>query len=157
MKAISLWQPWASFIAFGRKTIETRSWSTQYRGPILIHAAKRVNKQEQKAILSMPAFNKALGLDPVECDLEAGLEKLSKLPYGAIIAQTTLIDCKHTDEIDLDQYPDQEGWLGDFSIGRYGWIFGSVFAFDEPIPYKGEQGLFEVPPAVVAGQIMKMV
>ena len=41
MKALTLWQPWASLIAVGAKTIETRSWSTAYRGPLLIHAAKR--------------------------------------------------------------------------------------------------------------------
>jgi hypothetical protein len=41
MKALTLWQPWASLIALGAKTIETRSWSTKYRGPLAIHAAKR--------------------------------------------------------------------------------------------------------------------
>ena len=41
MKALTLWQPWASLIAVGAKTIETRSWSTKYRGPLAIHAAKR--------------------------------------------------------------------------------------------------------------------
>lgn len=40
MRAISLWQPWASAIALGSKRIETRSWSTSYRGPLAIHAAK---------------------------------------------------------------------------------------------------------------------
>jgi hypothetical protein len=39
MKALSLRQPWASMIASGAKTIETRVWSTRYRGPILICAA----------------------------------------------------------------------------------------------------------------------
>lgn len=41
MRALTLWQPWASLIALGAKTIETRSWSTKYRGPIAIHAAAR--------------------------------------------------------------------------------------------------------------------
>ena len=41
MKALSLWQPWASLVALRVKTIETRSWSTSYRGPLAIHAAKR--------------------------------------------------------------------------------------------------------------------
>uniref|UniRef100_A0A6M3J354 ASCH domain-containing protein n=1 Tax=viral metagenome TaxID=1070528 RepID=A0A6M3J354_9ZZZZ len=36
MKAISLWQPWASAMALGWKKIETRSWGTSYRGPPLI-------------------------------------------------------------------------------------------------------------------------
>lgn len=36
MRALSVRQPWASLIASGRKTIELRSWSTKYRGPVLI-------------------------------------------------------------------------------------------------------------------------
>ena len=39
MKAITIWQPWAEFIAAGVKHNETRSWATKYRGPIAIHAA----------------------------------------------------------------------------------------------------------------------
>ena len=39
MKALSLRQPWASLIADGRKTIETRTWRTRYRGPLAIHAS----------------------------------------------------------------------------------------------------------------------
>ncbi len=41
MKAISIRQPWASMIASGEKTIETRTWSTKYRGPLLIVASKK--------------------------------------------------------------------------------------------------------------------
>lgn len=41
MKALSLRQPWASLIADGRKTIETRAWRTRYRGPLAIHASAR--------------------------------------------------------------------------------------------------------------------
>jgi activating signal cointegrator 1 len=39
---LTLWQPWASLISLGVKSIETRSWSTQYRGPLAIHAAAKV-------------------------------------------------------------------------------------------------------------------
>lgn len=40
MKALSLQQPWANLIADGFKTIETRKWTTSYRGPLLILASK---------------------------------------------------------------------------------------------------------------------
>lgn len=40
MKALTLRQPWASLIAQGKKTIETRTWYTHYRGPLLIAASK---------------------------------------------------------------------------------------------------------------------
>lgn len=41
MKALTLCQPWASLIAWGEKQYETRSWSTDYRGLLAIHASKR--------------------------------------------------------------------------------------------------------------------
>jgi hypothetical protein len=41
VKAITLQQPWASLIALGAKSVETRSWSTAYRGPLAIHAGKK--------------------------------------------------------------------------------------------------------------------
>lgn len=41
MKTLTLWQPWASLIALGMKRIETRPWTTKYRGPLAIHAGKR--------------------------------------------------------------------------------------------------------------------
>lgn len=41
MRAISVRQPWASMIANGQKTIETRTWLTQYRGSLLIVASRR--------------------------------------------------------------------------------------------------------------------
>jgi hypothetical protein len=41
LKAISLWQPWAYAITTLGKDVENRTWSTDYRGPLLIHAAQR--------------------------------------------------------------------------------------------------------------------
>lgn len=40
MKALSVKQPWANLIANGEKTIETRLWATDYRGPLLIVSSK---------------------------------------------------------------------------------------------------------------------
>lgn len=41
MKALSVRQPWADLILFKEKTIETRTWKTNYRGEILIVASKK--------------------------------------------------------------------------------------------------------------------
>lgn len=43
MKAISVKQPWVNMIARGKKTIETRTWATSYRGPLLIVSSKVPN------------------------------------------------------------------------------------------------------------------
>lgn len=44
MKALSVKQPWASLIDDGTKTIETRKWSTRYRGDLLICASQKVDE-----------------------------------------------------------------------------------------------------------------
>lgn len=41
MKALSIREPWASLILSGKKTIETRTWKTKYRGKILLCASKK--------------------------------------------------------------------------------------------------------------------
>lgn len=40
MKALSIKQPWASLVAAGYKTVECRTWKTNYRGPVLICSSK---------------------------------------------------------------------------------------------------------------------
>lgn len=51
MKAISLWQPWASLVAVGAKKIETRSWATKYRGSLAIHATKKWNLELSEMLM----------------------------------------------------------------------------------------------------------
>lgn len=46
MKALTLKQPWATLVAEGIKTYEFRSWKTNYRGKVLIHAGAGVDKKE---------------------------------------------------------------------------------------------------------------
>ena len=48
MKVITIKQPWASLIAYGYKRYEFRSWKTNYRGPIYIHAGKGTDKSNER-------------------------------------------------------------------------------------------------------------
>src|SRR3989339_577320 len=89
MKAISLWQPWASLCAVGAKLYETRSWSTSYRGPLLICAAK--GGLCTGAILELiekePAFRKALRpLLPPDCKTPIPYDYLWGMVWGAAVA-----------------------------------------------------------------------
>lgn len=148
MKAISLWQPWASLIASGAKKIETRSWPTYYRGPLLIHAAKRKNKTEMRALADMPSYCGALGLHPINATTDEVVNKIESLPFGALICVADLIDCKSVDDLSeaqLHTYKDgySEVWLGNYDPGRFGWILANPRPIT-PVPYKGEQGLFNV-------------
>jgi hypothetical protein len=43
MKIISVKQPYAWLIVAGHKNIENRTWTTRYRGPLLIHASLKLH------------------------------------------------------------------------------------------------------------------
>lgn len=53
MKALSIRQPWAGLIVAGLKDIENRDWYTNYRGTVLIHAAKKYDKQGEAMALGI--------------------------------------------------------------------------------------------------------
>jgi hypothetical protein len=126
VKALTLTQPWATLVALGHKRIETRSWSTNYRGLLAIHAAKgfpataRAFAAEERAIGRLPA----------------------RLPCGAIVATCELVDVRRTEEVALVAEA-VERRLGDYTAGRYAWILSGVVAVPEPIPARGALGLWE--------------
>lgn len=59
MKALSLWNPWASLMAVVAKKIETRSWPTSYRGATAIHAAKKWDS-DLRELSQEPSFSEEL-------------------------------------------------------------------------------------------------
>lgn len=75
MKAITIKQPFATLIAEGLKEYEFRTWKTKYRGDILIHAGKSIDKKAMKRYEHL--------------NLE--------YPTGCIIAKATLTDCIYID------------------------------------------------------------
>ena len=76
MKVITIKQPWASLIAEGLKKYEFRTWNTKYRGDILIHAGKAIDK---KAVERFKEYN-------------------LEYPTGCIIAKATLTDSIYVDD-----------------------------------------------------------
>lgn len=133
MKAISLWQPWASAIAVGIKKIETRHWPIGYRGEIAIHAAKTQEGVKQLIGIGRgDLIKQVVRLNPSD----------ELLPLGAIVAVARLDGCYRVDQVEPSEY--EAAW-GDFSVGRYCWMLSHVVALPKPIPYRGQQGLFEIP------------
>ncbi len=129
MKALSLWQPWASLMADARKQIETRHW----RPPayllgqqLAIHATVRV--------------------DHACCD-SWGYDWRT-IPRGCVVAVVRLDKFeKFTGAFkrEISLYP--EGRYGDFEMGRFGWFCTLLRKFDEPITATGHQGIWNwVPP-----------
>lgn len=138
MRAISLWQPWASLWLTSRKLHETRHWSIAYRGPLAVHAAKRFVKDIDGPLLEI-------------LQDEFGGHWAEDLPTGAVLGWVNLADCRRTEEIyptpfrhDDASAPD-DYWCGDFAEGRFGWRQDRAVILPRPVPYVGRQGLFHVP------------
>lgn len=146
VKAISLWQPWASLMATGAKRIETRSWATKYRGPLAIHAAKRCVQNELIHYLGMWDFQGGLAPlvgKPLDLTFKSwpGV-KIKHLPFGAVVAVCELVDCVPAEKLTLEQVI-IEKHFGDFTPGRFAWLTENMRPLPEPIPAKGMQGLWE--------------
>lgn len=126
MKALTLWQPWASAIALGHKKHETRSWSTRYRGPLLIHAALTMPADAQE----FAARERVAGRSPAIC------------PRGVFVALATLVDVLPAEDVAVET--DAVDWmLGNFEQGRFAWRLKDVRALSEPLPARGHQGLWD--------------
>jgi activating signal cointegrator 1 len=145
MKALSLWQPWASLWCSDRKVHETRHWPTRFRGLLLVHAAKRFEK----------GFDHD---DPLALILRAefGVGWQTRLPTGALIGAVKIIACKRTEDVTSKWAPEPvpiSRWddyqCGDFADGRFAFERGQFCRFDRPIPWRGAQGFFEVPDGVL--------
>lgn len=83
MKCITIKQPWATLIAKGYKKYEFRTWKTKYRGDILIHAGKTIDKDALE-------YFKYLNLE---------------YPTGCIIAKAKITDCLLVDKTFLNKLP----------------------------------------------------
>lgn len=135
--ALSLWQPWASLIAKGAKTIETRSWSTNYRGKLAIHAGKNTKALHEDFYMGTNLFinfGDALGISPEQM--------LEELPLGGVVALVDLVDVLPAQEA-LKKYRDQEPF-GDFSEGRFAWILENIRPILPAVEMSGQQKLFRV-------------
>ena len=127
MKALSLTQPWATLVATGKKKVETRTWRTKYRGALYIHAAKDFPGDAAK----FAEAERALGRLP------------ARVPRGAVVAIARLVDVRRTEDV-VQTVSALERYYGDYSPGRFAWFLEDVKELPEPIPYRGELGLFEV-------------
>ena len=140
MRAISLWNPWSSAWLSPLKTYETRHWPTTYRGPLLVHAAKKKDGDVKYAFEDEDICADLMSVDIVG------------MHYGAIIGQVELVDCQPM--VRLPEPSDRERRWGNWSPERFAWERGPNYTvFAEPIPYRGQQGFFDVPDSVLRGGV----
>lgn len=131
MKAISLWQPWATLLVHGIKRHETRSWAAPHWGPVIIHAAKRWTQQQRK-FCQHPKVAEAIR--------RAGYMNAELLPRGGLVGVVEVVNCVR----DTAPPSELEGLLGEFGPGRFVWICDKHRAFPRCVPWRGRQGMFEV-------------
>jgi hypothetical protein len=136
MKAITLTQPWATLVAKGFKRIETRSWHTNYRGPLVIHAAKSIPAWVGDWFLQNGYARAALA----HCGVRQ-VSDLKSLPRGAVIATCELVNV-----ISVEGFRPEpaERAFGDYGPGRFAWLLENVRAIVEPVECRGALGLWEL-------------
>ena len=124
MKVLTIKQPWATLIMQGDKRFEFRGWQTKYRGELLIHAGKGIDKEAIKR-------------------LSKYLPK--ELPLGKILGKVTLVDCiKMSPEFKEELLKENRDIYTKSSFQEnYGWQIDNVQVFDEPIEAKGHLSLSE--------------
>lgn len=153
--ALTVQQPFAHLLSLPdtddrAKRVENRTWSTNYRGPLAIHAGK--------------------GRDYLD---DGDLETFPDMAFGAIVAVANLAAC-----FELEYIPDYSGydsagdgyysgrnvkvvpqwalrhwpWLAGHQHveGPWCWVLTEVRRLPKPVPCKGAQGLWNVPHAILA-------
>ena len=122
MKVITLKQPWATLVAEGLKKYEFRSWQTSYRGEILIHAGKAVDKEYIKKF-----------------------EHLNlKYPKSRIIAKATIEDCiKLNSEINKNIIGENELIYGHNPAREgFAWKLGNIEKINIEKEINGKLGIW---------------
>ncbi len=130
--ALTILEPWATLIALGAKHFETRGWSTDYRGDLVIHAGK--NSDYIMPALSSPTFAPVLKA--------AGYQSDADFHLGCALCVVHLQECWPVQDLWRRLMP-QERAFGDFDLGRYGWELRNRRPFAKPVPARGAQGLWK--------------
>jgi hypothetical protein len=146
MRCLSFRQPWLDLLISGVKRVEVRRWNTRYRGPLLLHAASQV---DQEAVERFVQDGKLSG------------EYVPKV--GVILGRGTLHDTFRyaaADEFNRDALrhlnPDvsEQEFRGVFGGRLFGWVLTDVHALEEPVPLRGQLGLFDVPDELIQDELI---
>jgi len=135
VKALSIKQPWAWLICAGYKDVENRSWTTNFRGRIYVHAGLKFDREGDDELRGMIRHRfPALYANKVDLDYYFGIE--TDGPRGEIIGEVDITGC-----VAESSSP----WF----VGPYGFVLENPVLYKQPIPCKGRLGLFEVDAKVI--------
>jgi hypothetical protein len=118
--ALSIRQPWAELILQGRKTIELRTWETDYRGALWLHTGKAADR---------------------DLDRRFGV---AGPPRGAFVGRLTLVDIAPVDAQRWERWRDQHLDPGRYQPGAFAWHVSSAERLRQPVPAPGRLNLFKV-------------
>ena len=124
MKVLTIKQPWATLIMQGDKRFEFRSWQTKYRGELLIHAGKGIDKEAMKRLSKYLPEN---------------------IPSGKILGKVKLADCiKMSPEFkEMLLKENKDIYTKSSFEEKYGWQVTDVEEFKVPIEAKGHLSLWD--------------
>lgn len=138
MKAISIHQPWAHAILHLGKCVENRTWPTRHRGPLLIHASKSRASYDAQAERD---WKRLYGVE---------LPPWEGLVTGALVGVVELVAClplatwKAWRANGCDVATHDAAMLSPWACGPWCWVLAEPRVLDKPVPWKGQQNLFEV-------------
>lgn len=143
-RALSIRQPWAWAIVHVGKDVENRNWPTRYRGPVLIHAAKGMTRNEYEDANSL--IQSLVGeVDQAWLDRWLGVTAApARLDRGGIVGVAEIIGC-----VTHYEHPPSH-WF----FGPYGFILANV----RPLtftPCRGALGFFA--PAIGAADRSRLL
>lgn len=144
LRALSLWEPWASLVAHGHKEWETRSWTTPQRCPLAIHASKT----DKYAGEIVRLFREA-GLPDEELDafLKAVCQPTGHWPLGCITAIVRLENVLPTGAV-RHTLSRKEKTFGNYEDRRFAWRMTDRYLLKEPVPARGMQCLWQPSPEI---------
>lgn len=129
--ALSIRAPWWWLILHAGKRVENRSWSTKYRGPVLLHASSWFKREEVGRVLDETA-----GLVSATARTRPPTPDDFRFNGGAVVGKARIVDCVAASD---------SPWF----FGPYGLVLEEVEALRDPIPLRGRLGLFDPQPPVV--------
>lgn len=125
MKALTIKEPYASIIMSGLKEYETRSWKTNYRGKIYIHASIKIDDDlKSRNDLQKLVYDNNITLKP-----------------GYILCEAYLDDCIYMNDMFIKNVSDKEKMVGRYELGRYAWHLSDIRVI-EPVQAKGKLGIW---------------
>ena len=139
MKALTLWQPWASLVALGEKRIETRCWSTKHVGPLAIHAAARTPTFLGASRFTEQFINEVA--DVLNVRIANVPTAIAKLPRAAVLCICELGKIEETWRM-REILCERELIFGNYEDGRYAWPLLMKEKLETPMPAKGNRLLW---------------